>query len=159
MNSKKINEKELKKIANRVHLDSHMHKSRVYFLDIDPQERIVSEFRNYNKRCSLYLRKKFLGNKSILFCHSSDMIHVKIQSSSTQGAFGQSIRQGLSFHSVYSVRPDKRSFTMKYMVKEPCQVVPNIPNEQISLAECTHRLYAYSSMVSYFTFLFSFLLR
>jgi len=50
------------------------------------------------------------------------------------------IRQGLSFHSVYSVRPDKRSFTMKYMVKEPCQVVPNIPNEQISLAECTRSL-------------------
>jgi len=48
------------------------------------------------------------------------------------------IRQGISFHSVYSVRPDKRSFTMKYMEKDPCQVVPNIPNEQISLAECTH---------------------
>jgi len=28
---------------------------------------------------------------------------------------------------------------MKYMVKEPGQVVPNIPNEKISFVECTHR--------------------
>jgi len=57
---------------------------------------------------------------------------------SSRNSYWGCIRQGLSFHSVYLVWPDKRSFTMKYMVKEPCQVVSNIPNEQISLAECTH---------------------